>query len=136
MFKATRRCYEEMIEDAKKRFPNEACGLLAGKDLAVTFYSMRNTDQSPVTYFMDPKEQFQIFKEIRSRGGKMLGIYHSHVATEAYPSAKDVAFAFYSEVHYVIVSLENREKPVARAFRIENGEVREEEVVLVAAPST
>ena len=122
------RCYEAMIEDAKKRLPNEACGLLAGKDLAATFYSMRNTDRSPVTYLMDPKEQFQIFKEIRSRGEKMLGIYHSHVATEAYPSAKDVALAFYSEVHYVIVSLENRKTPVAKAFRIEEEKVREDTI--------
>ena len=132
MFKATQRCYEEMIEDAKKRLPHEACGLLAGKEgVATTFYTMSNTDQSPVRYLMDPKEQFQIFKEIRSRGEKMLGIYHSHVATEAYPSAKDVTLAFYPEVHYVIVSLEDRVHPQVRAFRIENGEVREEEVVLV-----
>ena len=121
-----------MIEDSKKRLPHEACGLLAGRsDRAATCCSMVNTDQSPVSYLMDPKEQFQIFKEIRARGERMLGIYHSHVASQAYPSAKDVDLAFYPDVHYVIVSLENRERPVARAFRIEERGVREDGIEIV-----
>ncbi len=131
MFKVAKRCYEEMIQDALGRLPNEACGLLSGKDAAATFYSMTNTDRSPMTYLMDPKEQFQVFKTIRTRGEKMLGIYHSHVATEAYPSAKDVSLAFYPEVHYVLVSLAERKHPSARAFRIEEGSVREEPIELV-----
>ena len=132
MFKATQRCYEAMIEDAKKRLSNEACGLLAGKEeVATVFYSMSNTDQSPVHYLMDPKEQFDVMKKMRLQKETMLGIYHSHVATEAYPSATDIALAFYPEVYYVIVSLENRKTPVARAFRIEAGSVREDTIELV-----
>ena len=92
---------------------------------------MENTDQSPVSYLMDPKEQFQLMKKMRSRGERMLGIYHSHVASQAYPSAKDISFASYPEVHYVIVSLAGRERPTARAFRIEEGKVREEPITLV-----
>ena len=121
-----------MIQHAQQGLPNEACGILAGaEDAASVLYSMKNTDQSPVSYLMDPKEQFQIMKKMRSRGEKMLGIYHSHVASQAYPSAKDISFASYPEVHYVIVSLAGRERPTARAFRIEEGKVREEPITLV-----
>jgi len=132
MLKVAKPCYEEMIEDAKRRLPNEACGLLAGKgDVADVFYGMTNSEQNSVSYMMDPQEQFQVAKEMRRRGEAMRGIYHSHVATQAYPSAKDVSLAFYSNVHYVIVSLEERQHPQARAFRIEEGSVREEPIELV-----
>ena len=121
-----------MVQHAQQGLPNEACGILAGaKETATVFYGMKNTDQSPVSYLMDPKEQFQIMKKMRSRGERMLGIYHSHVASQAYPSAKDISFASYPEVHYVIVSLAGRERPTARAFIIEEGKVREELITLV-----
>ena len=132
MLKITKSCYEEMIRDAKRGLPNEACGLLSGKaEMVTTFISMKNMDQSPLSYLMDPKEQFQVMKQIRARGEKMLGVYHSHVASQAYPSAKDVSFAFYPEVHYAIVSLTDRERPGARVFRIEDGEIREDSIEIV-----
>lgn len=131
MFKVAKDCYKKMIQDAVTRLPNEACGLLSGTDAASTFYSMTNTDRSPATYLMDPKEQFQVFKTIRAQGERLLAICHSHVATEAYPSAKDVSLAFYPEVHYVLVSLTDRERPSARAFRIIEGEVQEEPIQIV-----
>ena len=132
MFKMTERCHQQMIEDARKGLPNEACGILAGEiETASVFYSMKNIDQNPVSYLMDPKEQFQVMKQIRSRGEKMLGIYHSHVASQAYPSAKDIGFASYPEIHYVIVSLTDRKRPSARVFRIEEGKVREDSIEIV-----
>lgn len=132
MFKISRAGYGAMIEDARRRLPHEACGILAGEgEVADTFYSMTNTEKSPVRYLMDPKEQFKVMKEMRSRREKMLGIYHSHVASQAYPSAKDVELAFYPEVHYLLVSLADRKDPVVRAFRIENGKVREEPIEVV-----
>ena len=121
-----------MVQDAKRGLPNEACGLLAGQTgIATTFYSMKNMDQNPESYLMDPKEQFQVMKQMRSKREEMLVVYHSHVASQAYPSTKDVGFAFYPEVHYVIVSLTDRERPTARAFRIEEGNVREEPITIV-----
>ena len=121
--------YDQMIQDAERGLPNEACGILSGKEeTATTFYSMTNMEKNPVRYLMDPKEQFRVMKTIRANGEKMLGIYHSHVASPAYPSATDVSLAFYPELYYVIVSLENREKPIAKAFRIEEGKVWEEPI--------
>ena len=132
MFRVLRRCYDEMIQDAQARVPNEACGILSGpEEVAAAFYRMANTDQSTVSYLMDPKEQFQVMKQIRIAGQKMLAVYHSHVASQAYPSAKDVSFAFYSDVHYLIVSLVDRDHPKARVFRIEEGKVREDSIEVV-----
>ena len=121
-----------MIQDALRRLPHEACGLLAGKEeTATTCYSMTNIEKSPVRYMMDPKEQFTVMKTIRSRDEIMLGIYHSHVASRPYPSETDVRLAFYPEVHYVLVSLENRKTPAVKAYRIEDGKIREDAIEIV-----
>ena len=124
--------YDTMVEHAKKGYPNEACGILAGRpDAADAFFPMKNTDESAISYFMDPKEQLLVFKKIRERGTLMRGIFHSHVASEAYPSQKDVRLAFYPDVSYLIVSLSDMKKPVLRSFRIAEEKVTEEEVRIV-----
>lgn len=129
----SKKAHDEMITHAKKGFPNEACGILAGAEgrPADVFFAMRNVDEASVSYFMDPKEQLRVFKAMRERGLEMRGIFHSHVASEAYPSQKDVRLAFYPEVSYLIASLSNMERPVLRSFRIDKETVTEEEVRLV-----
>lgn len=118
-----------IIAQSKRELPNEACGILAGKDGKVEkVYEMTNTDKNPATFFMEPKEQLKVMKEIRNSRLKMLGIYHSHVASQAYPSAHDVELAFYPEVSYVIVSLKDKDNPEVRSFKIEEGKINEEEV--------
>jgi len=115
----------QIIAHAQREAPKEACGLISGRDgTAVKAYPITNTDQSNVTYLMDPKEQFAAFKEMRQAGTELLAIYHSHPATEAYPSPTDKKLAFYPEAYYVIISLAQTE-PVVRAFTIVNGEVKE-----------
>jgi proteasome lid subunit RPN8/RPN11 len=126
--KLTRSVYDAIIEHMKKGYPNEACGILAGSGKSAKFYPMRNTDESAISYFMDPKEQLAVFKKMRADGLEMTGIVHSHVASAAYPSQKDVRLAFYPEVSYLIVSLSDADKPVLRSFRIENDKISEEEV--------
>ncbi|MCX7793920.1 MAG: M67 family metallopeptidase [Thermodesulfovibrionales bacterium] len=108
----------EMIEHSKEVFPEEACGILAGSANRINYiFKMANVEHSPVSYLMDSKEQFMVMKEIRQKGLEMLGIYHSHTSSDAYPSGKDIALAFY-DVAYVIISLMH-ENPVVRAFRIQ-----------------
>jgi proteasome lid subunit RPN8/RPN11 len=129
---------EKIIEHSKRESPNEACGILAGKPTnekgknkaAEKVYEMTNTDKSTKTFFMDPKEQLKVTKEIRNEGFEMVGIYHSHPHTKAYPSAHDVKLAFYPEVSYVIVSLRDN-KPILKVFRIFDGNITEEEVKIV-----
>ena len=124
-----------MIEHAKKDYPNEACGILAGKSggLVSEFFPMTNLDNASISYFMDPKEQLKVFKRIRELGLEMSGIFHSHVASEAYPSQKDIRLAFYSEVSYLIVSLSDMKKPILRSFKIQNEKVAEEEIKILAS---
>lgn len=119
----------EMIAHAIDGLPNEACGLLAGVGSRVErFFAMRNADDSPVTYRLDPKEQLHVFNEIEDRGWELLGIFHSHTHTEAYPSATDRRQAFYPEAHYVLVSLTDRDAPDLRAYTMRDGEVQEQEM--------
>lgn len=123
--------FEQILKQCKKEFPNEACGILAGKEGRVEkVYEMTNTDKSPSTYFMDAKEQFRVMKEIRNLGLEMVGIYHSHVASAAYPSAHDVELALYPEVSYVIVSIKDKDNPSIRSFKIIEGRITEEELKL------
>lgn len=123
---------EKMLQQIEDESPNEACGILAGKNGRVEkVYAMTNTDRSPSTYFMDAKEQLLVMKEMRNLGLEMVGIYHSHVASQAYPSEHDVEMAFYPEVSYVILSLEDKDNPSVRAFKIKYGKIYEEEVKIV-----
>jgi proteasome lid subunit RPN8/RPN11 len=123
---------EELVEHSKREAPNEACGILAGKDGEVRrVYQMSNDDKNAKTFFMNPKEQLKVMKEIRSLDLQMVGIYHSHLETEAYPSAYDVELAFYPEVSYVIVSLKDKDNPDIRSFKIANGEITEEDVKII-----
>ena len=127
-----RALFEQMVTQSKKEFPNEACGILAGKDGKVEkVYEMTNTDKSPSTFFMDAKEQLKVIKEMRGLGLEMVGIYHSHVASNAYPSSHDVELAFYPDASYVIVSLKDKNNPSARSFKIKEGNIAEEELKIV-----
>jgi proteasome lid subunit RPN8/RPN11 len=117
---------EKMVAHCKAAYPNETCGILAGRDGAVEkIYEMTNIEPSPVSYLMDPKEQFLAMKEMRTEGNRMIAIYHSHPQSPAYPSSKDVNLAFYPDAVYVIVSLIDRNKPEIRAFEIKEGNVSE-----------
>ena len=133
MIAIPKKMYEEMIAHAKIGYPNEVCGILAGfkPDAVSEFYPMKNVDNSAVSYFMDPKEQLMIFKKMREATLEMRGIFHSHVASEAYPSQKDVRLAFYQDVSYLIVSLSNMDKPVLRSFRVSDEKVTEETVSIL-----
>jgi proteasome lid subunit RPN8/RPN11 len=133
---------EEMVQHALAEHPNEACGLLAGKACPVggisdagrrdgrveKVYPMTNAEHSPVTYRLDPEEQFRVFMEIEEEGRELLAIYHSHSHSSAYPSATDLELAFYPDCLYLIISLADRARPVIRAFRIIEGTIEEERV--------
>jgi len=129
MIKLKKELLEQIMKHSLAELPNEACGILAGKEGNVQqVYEMTNTDKSPQTFFMDAKEQLRVTKEIRNQGKDLLGIYHSHVASEAYPSSHDVELALYPEASYVIISLKDKNNPSVRSFRIVEGEIAEEEL--------
>ncbi len=111
--------------------PNECCGLLTGRDgLVERVVRGTNVDHSPYTYRMDPREQLVVFKAMEADGQELVAIYHSHPQTPAYPSKTDVARAYYPDALYLIVSLQDRASPSLRAFRIANGQISEERVIV------
>jgi proteasome lid subunit RPN8/RPN11 len=121
--------FDKIISHCGSVYPNEACGILAGEGGAVRkIYEMTNAEPSPVSYFMDPKEQFAAMKEMRGEGLHMVAIYHSHPGSPAYPSAKDVSLAFYPDSVYVIVGLSDKDKPEVRAYTIMEEDVSEVEI--------
>jgi len=121
--------FDRVVSQCLREFPNEACGILAGNaGKVVKVFEAANADKSPSSYLMEPKEQLRIIKEIRNSGLEMSGIYHSHVASEAYPSSRDLELAFYPEASYVIVSLIDKSNPRIRSFKIADGGITEEEV--------
>ena len=123
--------FKEMVEHGLRAFPNEACGLLAGRDgVPGRFYAMRNLDASPVSYRLDPKEQLQVFDEMDEQGWDLLGIFHTHTHSEAYPSETDTKLAFYPDSLYLVMSLADRERPVLRAFTILDAEIAEQELTI------
>lgn len=129
-FYLERRYVEEMIAHAREEAPNECCGILAGASGRVTrLYRMTNTEKSPFRYNADSKELFYIFKEMEEKGWEILGIYHSHTYTFAYPSPTDVELAFWPNSLHFIISLSESSQPVIRGFKITEGEINEVEVV-------
>jgi proteasome lid subunit RPN8/RPN11 len=131
MLRMPKRFADAIIAQAKSEFPNEACGLVAGKDaVAARIYPMSNVERSPVFYRVDPKEQLRIMNECEEEGLELVAIYHSHTRSPAYPSSTDVSLAYYPEAAYLIVSLADPEAPDLRGFRITDGKVKEIELEL------
>ncbi|MBI3333759.1 MAG: M67 family metallopeptidase [Candidatus Omnitrophica bacterium] len=133
MLKITPGALREMFEHCKRDYPHEACGVLAGRGgLAARAVPMRNLHESPSSYEMDPREQLQLQRRLREENLESLAVYHSHVATEAYPSRRDIAQATavqdFFDGHYVLVTLKEEGAPQARAFRIKDARVEEDEL--------
>ena len=120
---------ETIIVHAREEFPNECCGLVAGRDgVATRVLPAINTEGTPFMYVMDPREQMDLMDQIEDSGEDLLAIYHSHTRSAAYPSTTDVELAFFAEPLYVIVSLQDENTPVIRAFHLERSAAEGEQI--------
>jgi proteasome lid subunit RPN8/RPN11 len=129
--------YEALVAHARAEYPNEACALLAGRDgVAERVYPLPNAEASPTFYVVEPKAQLRAMTEMDDLGLDLVGIFHSHVATEAYPSRTDVELAAYPDAAYLILSLADQDAPALRAFRIRDGQVDEEPVQVAGRQPT
>ncbi len=119
---------DDIIRHARDSFPNEACGILAGRDGKVLkLYRMINAERAEGRYSFFAGEQFEAQRRIRSEGFEMLGIYHSHPHTRACPSLRDIELALHKGCSYLIISLMDT-TPEVRSFKIAAGSVSEEVV--------
>lgn len=128
----TDRVKAAIEEHAERARPAECCGLLSGENGLITdAHPLRNEADEPETrYFASPEDLFSAMRRIREAGHALLGIYHSHPRTPAYPSSSDVQMAFYPEAFYFIISLEPRLD--MRAFRIQGSRVEDIGISLIA----
>jgi proteasome lid subunit RPN8/RPN11 len=125
-----RKHSDENVAHAREELPNECCGIVAANDgVAVKVFRARNEFASQARYKIDPRDQIRIWNEIDSEGWSLGAIYHSHPRSAAEPSLTDVNLAeAWPDPVYLIVSLENAEKPRLRVFTIVEGKVNEVEL--------
>src|SRR6185312_11487317 len=133
---------DEIVAHARRDHPDEACGVVAGSegsDRPERFIPMLNAARSPTFYEFDSGDLLKLYRDMDDRGEEPVVIYHSHTATEAYPSRTDISYASEPNAHYVLVSTRHHERQTGlagddvefRSFRILDGEVNEEEVEIV-----
>lgn len=128
----TRAQYVDIVAHCLDGYPYEACGMLGGPlDAGLaptgeisTVYPCRNADASARTYTVHSKDLLVAMRDAEDRGGDIVGVFHSHTHTDAYPSATDVRQAVDPRWFYVLVSLRHAD-PVMRSFRIVDGEIEE-----------
>ena len=134
MLTIPRDLYDKIVAHARADHPDEACGVLAGpagSNRPERFIPMTNAARSPTFYEFDSTEQFQVWKEMDDRDEEPVVIYHSHTATEAYPSRTDISLAAVPDSHYVLVSTRDEQATEFRSYRIVAGVVTEEPVSVV-----
>ncbi|MGW5384252.1 Mov34/MPN/PAD-1 family protein [Nocardia sp. NPDC003963] len=130
---------DAMVAHARADHPDEACGIIAGpegSDRPERFVAMTNAERSPTFYRFDSGEQLKVWRAMDDADEEPVVIYHSHTATEAYPSRTDISYASEPGAHYVLISTRDPQQHEVRSYRIVDGEVTEEPVRIVGAYET
>ncbi|MFL6070092.1 MAG: Mov34/MPN/PAD-1 family protein [Actinomycetes bacterium] len=125
---------DAMVAHARQDHPDEACGVIAGpagSDTPQRFIAMVNAARSPTFYEFDSMDLLKLYREMDARDEEPVVVYHSHTATEAYPSRTDISYASEPNAHYLLVSTRDPHVEEIRSFRIVDGQVTEEEVKIV-----
>jgi len=126
-----RELVDEIVAHARRDHPDEACGVIAGpdgSDRPERFIPMLNAARSPTFYEFDSGDLLKLYREMDANDEVPVVIYHSHTATEAYPSRTDVSYASEPDAHYVLVSTRDPDTHEFRSYRIVDGVVTEEPV--------
>jgi proteasome lid subunit RPN8/RPN11 len=133
---------DAMVAHSRRDHPDEACGVIAGpegSDHPARFVPMVNSARSPTFYEFDSTDLLHLYRDMDERGEIPVVVYHSHTATEAYPSRTDVSYASEPDAHYVLVSTRETgtlDGPYElRSYRIVDGVITEEPVQVVASSS-
>jgi proteasome lid subunit RPN8/RPN11 len=130
----SKNLYDQVVAHARRDHPDEACGIIAGpagSDRPERFIPMTNAARSPTFYEFDSTEQFQVWKDMDDKDEEPVVLYHSHTATEAYPSRTDVSYASEPGAHYVLVSTRDEDQAEFRSYRIIDNQITEEPVTVV-----
>ncbi|MDY6808562.1 MAG: M67 family metallopeptidase [Actinomycetota bacterium] len=131
MLRISQELVDAMVAHARADHPDEACGVIAGpegSDRPDRFIAMINAERSPTFYRFDSGEQLKVWREMDRLDEEPVVIYHSHTATEAYPSRTDISYASEPQAHYVLVSTRDADHAEIRSYRIVDGVVTEEPI--------
>ncbi|MPQ98320.1 peptidase [Modestobacter sp. I12A-02628] len=142
MLRIDRATYDAIVAHAREDHPDEACGVVAGpedSDRPERFIPMLNAARSPTFYEFDSGDLLRLYRDMDDRDEVPVVVYHSHTATEAYPSRTDISYASEPHAHYVLVSTREHgtqtglvgDEVEFRSFRIVDGVVTEEDVDVV-----
>jgi proteasome lid subunit RPN8/RPN11 len=125
--------HDAIVAHARRDHPDEACGVVAGPsyDDPTRFVPMLNAARSPTFYEFDSMDLLKLYREMDDQDEVPAVIYHSHTATEAYPSRTDISLAQEPEAHYVLVSTREPIGEEFRSYRIVDGAVTEEPVEIL-----
>jgi proteasome lid subunit RPN8/RPN11 len=129
-----RELVDEIVAHARRDHPDEACGVIAGaegSDVPERFIPMLNAARSPTFYEFDSGDLLRLYREMDAKDEEPVVIYHSHTATEAYPSRTDASIAAEPGAHYVLVSTRDPEVHEFRSYRIVDAEITEEPVEIL-----
>jgi proteasome lid subunit RPN8/RPN11 len=129
-----RATHDAIVAHARRDHPDEACGIVAGPegtDRPARFVPMLNAARSPTFYEFDSADLLQLYKELDANDEEPVVVYHSHTATQAYPSRTDIAYASEPNAHYVLVSTRDPQSAEFRSYRIVDSVVTEEPVEVV-----
>lgn len=139
MLRISQAYVDAIVAHARRDFPDEACGIIAGpegSDVAARLIPMTNADRSPTFFRFDPLEQLKLYQEMDGNGEEVVVVYHSHTSTEAYPSRTDISYAAEPQAHYLLVSVAETgadDGPAdVRSYRILDGVVTEEEIEITS----
>ncbi|GHG44258.1 MULTISPECIES: Mov34/MPN/PAD-1 family protein [Amycolatopsis] len=134
MLRIRRELVDEIVAHARRDHPDEACGVIAGpegSDSPERFIPMLNAARSPTFYEFDSGDLLKLYREMAANDEVPVVIYHSHTATEAYPSRTDANIAAEPDAHYVLVSTRDPEVHEFRSYRIVDAEITEEPVEII-----
>lgn len=138
MLRISNDLVERIVEHARRDHPDEACGVVAGpagSDTPTRFIPMINAARSPTFYEFESSDLLRLYREMDSNDEDPVVIYHSHTATQAYPSRTDISYASEPFAHYVLISTREtgtEDGPYEfRSFRIVDGEVTEEQIEIL-----
>lgn len=136
MLTIDRATVDAIVAHARRDHPDEACGIVAGpagSDRPERLVPMLNAAMSPTFYEFDSGDLLRLYRDLDARDEEPVVVYHSHTATEAYPSRTDVSYASEPGAHYLLVSTREPDVDEVRSYRIVDGVITEEEVRVVPA---
>ncbi|PAF52750.1 M67 family metallopeptidase [Helicobacter sp. 13S00477-4] len=134
MIHLNKKLYEKLIHNAKYHYPNECCGYLIGKQNPLTLdnhineiFEIKNIHQNPQHFFiLDPKDQLKAFQKAKKQNLDIVGIFHSHPFSEAYPSSEDLKYIYDNRQSYCIISLKS--EPIILSYRIDTKKIYKEKI--------